>query len=261
VIKLRFLGTGTSHGIPVPACQCPVCTSTDPRDNRYRSSVVIEGSQGEVVLIDAGPEFRLQAIRAGIRRLDALLITHAHADHVHGLDDVRTLTTDAPLPVYASPDDLAEIKERFAYVFRDGQQGGGKPRLNLVEPGPAGISVGTLRAVPVPLLHGNRMVFGYRIGGLAYLTDCSSVPEASLSLLHGLDIMVVDALRIRPHPTHFSLDQAFDLARKILPARLLLTRLCHELSHRQIQDYCDSATLPFQAGPAWDDLQIELPEF
>jgi len=142
-VKLRFLGSGTSHGVPVVGCSCPVCTSNDPRDSRYRTSVIVEGDHGEVLLIDAGPEFRLQALRARLTRLDAILVTHAHADHIHGLDDVRPLTRGKPLPVYASAPDLQEIRDRFAYAFREGQLGGGKPRLVLteIEPGVTEVAI------------------------------------------------------------------------------------------------------------------------
>jgi phosphoribosyl 1,2-cyclic phosphate phosphodiesterase len=257
-VTLRFLGTGTSHGVPVVACACRVCASTDPRDRRHRSSVVVEGDGGEVVLIDAGPEFRLQAIRSGMARLDAVLITHAHADHVHGLDDVRPLTRGKHVPVYASADDMAELRERFAYAFRHGQEGGGKPRLELRRIDESGVDVGGLHAIPIPILHGERSVFGYRIGRLAYLTDCSAVPPSSMPLLRDLDLLVVDALRNRPHPTHFSLDEAFALARELAPARLLLTHICHDLSHVEIQDLCDAARLPFPASPAYDGLELRL---
>jgi phosphoribosyl 1,2-cyclic phosphate phosphodiesterase len=255
-LTLRFLGTGTSHGVPVVACTCKVCSSDDPHDSRYRSSVVVEGDGGEVVLVDAGPEFRLQAIRAGLTRLDAILITHAHADHVHGLDDVRPLTRGKHVPVYASPDDVDELRERFSYAFRLGQEGGGKPRLELRAIDETGATIGSLHAMPVPILHGDRAVFGYRIKNFAYLTDCSAVPLPSLELLRGLDLLVVDALRNRPHPTHFSLEEAFALARELSPARLLLTHICHDLTHAEIQALCDAAGLPFPASPAYDGLEL-----
>jgi phosphoribosyl 1,2-cyclic phosphate phosphodiesterase len=257
-MRIRFLGTGTSHGVPVLGCACAVCRSPDPRDERYRSSALIDGDGGEAILVDAGPEFRLQALRAGLQRLDAVLVTHAHADHVHGLDDVRPLTRGKPLPVYASRHDVEEIRHRFSYAFGHGQEGGGKPRLELMTV-EEDITVGAMRVVAIPLMHGERRILGYRIGGLAYLTDCSAVPESSMRLLGGLDLLVVDALRIRPHPTHFSIDEALDLARALRPGRVLLTHICHDLSHAQIQAYCDAAALPFPAGPAYDGLEVDLP--
>lgn len=257
-MRLVFLGTGTSHGIPVLGCGCAVCSSADPRDKRWRSSVLIEGDGGERILVDAGPEFRLQALRAGIDRLDAVFVTHAHADHVHGLDDVRPLTRRGELAVYASPGDCAELRERFSYVFSGGQEGGGKPRFALRELGSGAVAVGGLSVRAVPVMHGDRAAYGYRIGPLAYLTDCSSVPASSLDLLRGLDTLVVDALRLRPHPTHFSVDQALALAGELAPARVFLTHLCHDLSHRELDAYCHGAGLPFPAHPAHDGLTLEL---
>lgn len=258
-MKIIVLGSGTSHGVPMLGCACRVCTSTDPRDTRYRASLLIHGDDDERVLIDAGPEFRLQGLRAGLTRLDAVLITHAHADHIHGLDDVRPLTRGRDLPVYASAIDAEEIGQRFSYVFKGGQMGGGKPRLELRVVTADEVVIGTVRARPIPIAHGERPILGYRIGGLAYLTDCSGVPATSRALLGGLDVLLIDGLRLRPHPTHFSIDEALDLAKDLRPGRVLLTHICHDLSHAQIQAYCDQARLPFPAGPAWDGLEITLP--
>lgn len=265
-MRIRFLGTGTSHGVPVLGCSCPVCSSTDPRDTRYRSSALVTGDGGERILLDAGPEFRLQALAAHLDALDALLVTHAHADHVHGIDDVRPLTRGRPLPVYASGLDASELRHRFSYVFSAGQAGGGKPRLELLDlDGPDGtgsatrqVSVGSLVVRPVPLSHGGRRVLGYRLDGLAYATDCSSVPDSSKAMLRGLDLLVLGALRLRPHPTHLSVDEALALALELRPARLLLTHICHDLSHERLQSYCDDAGLPFPAGPAYDGLELEV---
>ncbi len=257
-MKIHFLGTGTSHGVPVLGCSCPVCTSTDPHDCRYRSSVLLEGDAGERVLIDAGPEFRLQGLRAGLTGLDAVLVTHAHADHIHGLDDVRPLTRGNPLSVYASSADADEIRLRFSYAFAHGQEGGGKPRFNLVPVDEGSITVGSLRIQAIPLIHGERHILGFRAGGFAYLTDCSRVPESSMHLLRGLDVLVVGALRLRPHPTHFSVDEALELATILHPSRLLLTHICHDLTHTALEAHCTAAALPFPAGPAWDNLTVEL---
>jgi phosphoribosyl 1,2-cyclic phosphate phosphodiesterase len=258
-MKVIVLGSGTSHGVPMLGCSCPVCTSTDPRDTRYRSSILVEGNNDERILVDAGPEFRLQGLRVGLTRLDAVLVTHAHADHIHGLDDVRPLTRGHSLQVYASTIDASEIEERFSYAFSDGQIGGGKPRLELNVVGTADISIGTMHARPIPIAHGDRPILGYRIGGLAYLTDCSAVPAASRAMLRDLDLLMVDGLRLRPHPTHFSIDEALALAMDLQPKRVLLTHICHDLSHAQIQAHCDQAGLPFEAGPAWDGLEILIP--
>lgn len=265
-MRIRFLGTGTSHGVPVLGCSCPVCASADPRDTRYRSSALVTGDGGERILVDAGPEFRLQALAAGLSGLEALLVTHAHADHVHGIDDVRPLTRGRPLPVYASGQDVAELRHRFSYAFSASQAGGGKPRLELNDlDGPGGpddapppVSVGSVVVQPVPVMHGERRILGYRLGRLAYVTDCSSMPDSSRAMLGGLGLLVLGALRLRQHPTHFSVDEALALARELRPARLLLTHICHDLSHAQLQAYCDDAGLPFPASPAHDGLELEL---
>jgi phosphoribosyl 1,2-cyclic phosphate phosphodiesterase len=257
-MKVRFLGTGTSHGVPVLGCSCPVCISADPKDHRYRSSLLVYGKEGENILIDAGPEFRLQGLAAGLQKLDAVLITHAHADHVHGLDDVRPLTRRHPLSVWASEEDAAELRQRFSYAFGTGQAGGGKPRLDLQVIPAAGIRIGTLEVLPIPIMHGTRLVYGYRIGKLAYLTDCSHIPTSSMALLQGLDVLILDALRPREHPTHLSIAQAFALGRQLSPGRMYLTHLCHDQSHAQLEDLCSGAALPFPVAPAYDGLECEV---
>ena len=261
-MRVRFLGTGTSHGVPVLGCACPVCTSTDPRDRRYRTSLLIRGDRddaaGESILVDAGPEFRLQGLAAGLQRLDAVLITHAHADHVHGLDDVRPLTRGNPLAIWASEADVAELRLRFSYAFGSGQIGGGKPRLDLQVIPAGGIRIGRLDILPIPIMHGARLVYGYRIGRLAYLTDCSHIPPASMALLEGLDTLILDALRPREHPTHLSTEQAFALGRKLMPGRMFLTHLCHDQTHAQLEGLCTASALPFPVAPGYDGLEFEV---
>ncbi|HET7839656.1 MAG TPA: MBL fold metallo-hydrolase, partial [Rectinemataceae bacterium] len=211
-MRVHFLGTGTSFGVPVIGCSCGTCRSRDPRDARYRSSALVTGA-GAAVLIDAGPEFRLQARRAGlglrpgIERLDALLLTHAHADHVAGLDDVRPLTSERVLPVYGNTAAIAETRDRFDYVFRETQIGGGKPRIELREAPELPFQVGGLGIRAIPLLHGALGILGWRFGRFAYITDCSSIPEPSLGLLEGVEVLAINGLRWRPHATHFTVDQ------------------------------------------------------
>ncbi len=236
-MEFEILGSGTSHGIPVIGCDCAVCASADPHDNRYRASAFARTGEHAGILIDAGPEFRLQALRAKIRKLDALLVTHAHADHIHGLDDVRIFTHDRDLPVYSSRQTLREIRDRFDYVFKETQKGGGKPHIRLlpVEPGvPFRIDGTGVFATAVPIMHGELEIFGWRIGDTAYLTDCGEVPDASRELLAGVKRLVIDALRERPHTTHFNFAGALEEIVKIAPERAYLTHICHDFSHGEI---------------------------
>ena len=256
-MRIVFLGTGTSYGIPVVGCGCPVCGSKDPRDSRYRASIYLE-SGPTAIAIDAGPEFRLQALRARITRLDALLLTHAHADHVNGLDDVRPLTFGRELPVYGNEATLAETRERFAYIFRPTQEGGGKPRIELREAGAEPLRIGTLEIVPVPVLHGAIPILGWRCGSFAYVTDCSELPDSSLGALRGVETLVINGLRHEPHATHFSLDQAIAAARRIGARRTLLTHMNHESAHVELEAYCAKVGADVGAAPAFDGLELEV---
>ncbi len=259
-MKALFLGTGTSHGVPVVGCSCPVCRSTDPRDARYRSSLLVRGDEGERILVDAGPEFRLQALRAGIDRLDAVLITHAHADHVHGLDDLRPLTRGTkPLAVWADREAVDELTVRFSYAFDPPQRGGGVPRIRLLEMIPEGVRIGGLRVLPVPLLHGILPILGFRFGNFAYLTDCSGIPESSLGLLAGTEVLAIDGLRERPHPTHFSISEAAQAARALGAREAWIIHLCHDHSHRDLESLCRGLSSPgFTVRPAYDGLELEI---
>jgi phosphoribosyl 1,2-cyclic phosphate phosphodiesterase len=255
-MRVVFLGSGTSFGVPVIGCSCPVCRSSDPRDRRYRASILIE-SGGASVVVDAGPEFRLQALRAGISSLDALLLTHAHADHVNGLDDVRPLTTKRVLPVYGNAETLAETRERFAYIFRETQFGGGKPRIDL-RMADGTVRAGGLSIVPVPIRHGVLPILGWRTGAFAYITDCSEIPETSLPLLAGVEVLVITGLRREPHATHFSIDQGIAAARRIGARRTWLTHMNHESTHAALEEYCAKVGADVGARPSWDGLEIEV---
>jgi phosphoribosyl 1,2-cyclic phosphate phosphodiesterase len=263
-LTIRILGSGTSHGVPVIGCHCAVCTSSDPRDSRFRASVLIRSSKGASILIDAGPEFRLQAIQAGLDRLSALLLTHSHADHLHGLDDLRALTHERALPVYAQRRVNAELRQRFPYIFQGQSEGGGVPALELrdIEPG-SRFAIDGQEILPIPIKHGSQDILGFRVGGFGYLTDCSAIPEASLPLLSGLECLVIDGLRNRPHPTHFSIKEAVIAAGRIAPRKAYLTHLCHEVSHVQAEGLC--RVFAREAGlredlvePAYDGLEIEV---
>jgi phosphoribosyl 1,2-cyclic phosphate phosphodiesterase len=270
-MKLTILGSGTSHGVPMLGCACPVCCSEDPRDKRLRASLYIQGGQGERALIDTGPEFRLQAIQAGIKRLDALFLTHPHADHIHGMDDVRPLSREKPLPVYGNGGTIRELRERFSYVFQETQRGGGKPRI-LPEEVSRPLRIGGLSFSPVPVKHGNLDILGWKIeedgvsgGGALYLTDTSEIPESSRPLTVRPEILIIGGLRQRPHETHFSFEQALDEAVKMGARHTWLTHICHEHSHREIADYCRhyrerKGLSGITMEPAYDGLELRLEE-
>lgn len=255
-MKITFLGTGTSHGVPMIGCDCSVCRSPDPRDRRLRASILITTDDGLVVLVDTGPDLRQQAVANGVRRLDAVLFTHSHADHIFGLDEVRRFNhlQREPIPAYGDAGTLTDIRRTFAYAFDPGvPKGGGIPDIRLFTlAGP--FCLGRQEIVPVPVLHGRRPILGFRLGGFAYLTDCSRVPETSLPLLEGLDVLVLDALRVRPHPTHFSIDEAVALAQQLRPRQSLFTHICHDLAH---ESTC--RRLPPAMALAYDGLQLDLP--
>lgn len=258
-MRIRFLGTGTSHGIPVIGCPCPVCTSSDPHDQRTRSSILVEAADRRVV-VDTTPEFRLQALAAGLKTLDVVLFTHAHADHIFGLDDVRIFNwrTKQPMPVYGTPETLGEVRQRFLYVFESGQEGGGKPKLDLT-PFTGPFDVGGLHVTPLEVRHGDIAVTAFRFrereGGpeFAYVTDCNFIAPETLNQLRGLDLLILDALGRNRHPTHFSLDQAIEVARELRPKRTLFTHISHSLAHEET-----NASLPPGMALAYDGQVIDL---
>jgi phosphoribosyl 1,2-cyclic phosphate phosphodiesterase len=253
-VRITFLGTGTSTGVPMIGCGCATCLSTDPRDSRLRPSIYVETADARI-LVDAGPDLRTQALRHQITRIDAILFTHGHADHILGMDDVRSFNAlmNAPMPCFGDAATLEDIRRMFGYVFDPATpKGGGLPRLDLREiQGP--FRVGDVDAVPVPLFHGKRPILGYRFGAMAYLTDCSHIPDASWPLLEGLDLLVLNALRVRPHPTHFSLDQAVAAATRIGAPRTFFTHMCHDLRHAPTD-----AALPSGMALAYDGLVLQL---
>ncbi len=234
-------------------CTCRVCSSSDPLNSRTRASILI--TEGDTnILIDTATEFRLQARRAGLESLSAVFFTHAHADHIHGLDDIRPLTYKKPLPLYAAPATAEEIRDRFKYIFRRQRSGGGIPRVDLQILNSEPVRCGGLEVRPVPLLHGMMPINGYRIGDFAYLTDCSSIPACSYQLLEGLDLLIIDALRYRTHPTHFNVDQALEEIQLLAPKQAYLTHMCHDLEYHEL-----AAALPEGVAPAYDGLEVDVP--
>jgi len=252
-MRVTVLGSGTSTGVPVVTCDCAVCRSDDPRDRRLRPSILMEWD-GASILVDTSTDLRRQALDHRIARVDAVLYTHHHADHVLGLDELRLYNwrQRGPVPVYGSSRTLAALRRTFWYVFDSEESGSTRPAIDprTVE-GPFPLHGVTV--VPVPLLHGELEILGYRVERFAYLTDVSAIPEPSYRLLRDLEVLMISALRPRPHPTHLSLEQALAEARKIGARRTLLTHMSHEMPHGQI-----SANLPGAIELAHDGLTFEV---
>ena len=255
-MHLTILGCGGSMGIPAIGCACAVCSSPDPRDQRLRTAALLTAGERQI-LIDPGPDFRQQALRAGLRRLDAILVTHAHADHIGGLDDVRPLNfaMGTAMPLYAQPDTLRRIKRQYAYIFEPGPSPSSRPQLELHPIDAAPFAVAAIRITPLPIQHGAWAIVGFRIGGLAYITDVSAIPEATFGLLGGLDALVLGALRREPHPLHFNVEQALAAIARIAPRRAWLTHMGHDLAYER-----DNALLPPNVALAHDGLRIEFDE-
>lgn len=257
-LRLTFLGTGTSFGVPQIGCGCAVCRSADPRDRRTRSGALIQADDA-TLLVDTPPELRLQLLAAGVTRVDAVIYTHEHADHTSGIDDLRVFSSGRgrPLPLYGPPETLDRLQRSFGYIFDDAVEpfaGTSKPRL---EPRPLApgreVDVAGVRVLPLAFEHGHVRVFGYRFGRLAYVTDAKGVSDAARERLRDLDVLVLNALWWRPHPTHQSIDEAIETARAVGARRTYLTHLTHETGHAAL-----AAALPEGVAPAYDGLVVEV---
>ena len=272
-MRVTVLGSGTSHGVPSIGCDCEVCRSNDPKDHRTRPSILIEVTDGDTalarrsaggakaaavvqsILVDTSTDLRMQALANDIKRVDAILFTHSHADHVFGLDDVRRYNQmqQEVIPCYADADTLASLKRMFSYVFEPPKQrGGGIPQLSIFRIAGA-FTLGGVEIVPVPLFHGHLPVLGFRIGRFAYLTDCNRIPDESWPLLDGVRIVILDALRHRPHSTHFSVDEAIAVSQRLRAERTYFTHICHDLGHAQT-----NAQLPPGIELAYDGLVLTI---
>lgn len=256
-VKVTILGTGTSTGIPVIGCNCRVCTSNDPRDKRLRCSCFIE-VDGLSLLVDAGPDLRTQALRADIKQVDAVLVTHHHFDHVVGLDDLRPyfFGNPAPIPCYAEQETADTLRNMFRYIFQDGSYPGvSKLEMHEVSdsfavPSRYGLKT-SVKVQPIPTFHGKMPIYGFRVGNFAYLTDTNRIPPASFDLLRGLDVLVLDALRHEPHRSHFTVAEALAVVEKLAPRQTYFTHMTHSMLHAE-----EDAALPAGVALGYDGLQF-----
>src|SRR5262245_9334271 len=252
-LKITVLGSGTSVGVPAIGCTCDVCPSSDPRDNRLRPSILVSFDDHHI-LIDTTPDFRTQALRAHIPRLDAVLFTHSHADHMMGLDDIRPFNfrQRERIPLHAPPDTMAALHRCFPYVFDGVKKETNVPQIEeKVIDGP--FDLFGVEFIPVPVLHGRQTIHGFRFGAAAYLTDHSEIPEESIGLLQNLDVLFLDALRYKPHPTHSTVDRSVQTVARLHPRRAFFTHICHDLKHERAE-----SLLPPHIRLAYDGLEISV---
>jgi phosphoribosyl 1,2-cyclic phosphate phosphodiesterase len=251
-MKITVLGSGTSVGVPTIGCHCSVCTSTDPRDNRLRPSILVS-YDGRNVLVDTTPDFRTQALRAAIQRIDAIVFTHSHADHLMGLDDVRPFNfrQSGEIPIYAAPDTMDAIHRCFPYIFDNAERNTNVPKLDARLLDGSAVDLFGVPFLPVPILHGKQAIYGFRFGNAAYLTDHSEIPDSSMELLRGLDVLFLDALRYKPHPTHSTVERSLKTVEALAPQRAFFTHICHDLGHERAE-----SMLPPNVRLAYDGLEL-----
>lgn len=253
-MKVNFLGTGTSQGIPVIGCECRVCKSLDFRDKRYRTSIYLE-AKGVSLVVDTGPDFRMQMLRAGVKRLDAVLLTHEHKDHTAGLDDIRpfNFSQKMDMPVFARKHVLDQILQEYSYIFSD-KKYPGVPRVESIEISENPFHVNGLAVTPIPVLHYKLPVLGFRFGDFSYITDANFIPSKSMKLLEGTEVLVLNALQIDPHISHFTLEEAVQMARIIGAKQTYFTHISHRLG---LHDQIDKG-LPDGISLAYDGLELTL---
>lgn len=255
-MRLTFLGCGTSVGVPAIGCACATCTSDEPRNRRLRASVWLEAG-GLSLLIDTSPDLRQQALTHKISRVDGVLYTHAHADHTLGMDDLRiyNFRQKRAIPVYGSARTIGDLQKTFWYVVEREDYPGSRPGIEFLVRPPEPFEVQGLTITPIPLFQHTLPIYGYRVGNLCYITDCSRVPDESWALLEGLDALIVNALRPDPHPTHFSVSQALEFAARVGAKRTIFTHMNHELEYRALRK-----ELPEGVEPAYDGMKVEVGE-
>lgn len=258
-LKIKILGCGTSTGVPVPGCPCAVCTSRHPRNKRLRTAAALETPSGKVILIDASTDMRQQALEHDIRRVDAVLLTHAHADHILGIDDLRVFNfvTQRRIPLFGSSVTLSEVRRIFSYIFTPDPhyEGGLLAQLDTVEVAPfTQFQVEDISVMPFTLLHGRMPILGYRVGAFAYATDCKSIPDAALDVLRDLDVLILDGLRYEPHRSHMTIPEAVQAAQRIAAKRTYLTHMTHSVDYESV-----NAKLPHSIELAYDGLELFIP--
>ncbi|HIE91116.1 MAG TPA: MBL fold metallo-hydrolase [Methylophilaceae bacterium] len=253
-MQVTILGAGSSAGTPVIGCQCATCTSGNPRNKRTRCSSIITLDSGENILIDTGPDLRLQVLREGITNVDAVLYTHTHADHLHGIDDLRGFcqANRKQIPLYTYKEAVAHIKEKFGYTLREPCDFWDLPVLSINEV-EAPFKLLGITVTPIPIMHGRMPIFAYRIGNVAYMTDVSAIPASSMLLLEGLDLLLIDCLRVKEHPTHVNIEQSLDYIGQLNVKQSVLIHMTHDLEYETL-----TKILPNNVSVGYDGMKIQV---